>query len=182
MTRKKIIIISLIFLLLSAFFVFLIYLLDKQNPDYNLLNNNDKNIEEKEEVAPSYDIVISDQEKITSLSRGFIQTLKTYNNKTNFSNIVDMYPLMTDSFKSKMISTLEGYLENSEPSSDFFTQKIHVRDVNLILFNEGDTVANVEVFCDKYSGDDPSNLNLEEVKYILDLVKIGSEWKVDNIY
>jgi len=180
MTRKKIIIISLIFLLLSILFIFLIYILDKNNSEYGLLKDNKQ--EEKEEVAPSYNIVISDEEKISSLSRGFIQTLKTYNNKTNFSNIVDMYPLMTDSLKSKMIATLESYLENSDSSLDFFTNKVHVRKVDLILFNEGDTVANVEVFCDKYSGNDPSNLILEEVKYILDLVKIGSEWKVDNIY
>ena len=180
MTRKKIIIISLTFLLLSALFLLLIYLLDKNNSDYGLLNNKNNN-QDEEEVAPSYNIVISDKEKISSLARGFIQTIKTYNSKTNFSNIVDMYPLMTDSLKSEMIKTLETYLENTSSTSSF-NQKVHVRSVDLILFNEGDTIANVEVTCDKYSGEDASNLFLEEVKYILDLIKIGSEWKVDNIY
>jgi hypothetical protein len=181
MTRKKIIIISLIFIILSVLFLFLIYFLDKNNSEYGLLNNKNNSQEEKEEAVPSYNIVISDSEKISSLARGFVQTLKTYNSKTNFSNIVDMYPLMTDSLKLEMVLTLETYLENIDLSSDF-NQKVHVRTVDLILFNEGDTVSNVEVTCDKYFGGDPSNLELEEVKYILDLIKIGSEWKVNNIY
>jgi hypothetical protein len=181
MTRKKIITISLIFIILSVIFLFLIYFLDKNNSEYGLLNNESNSQEGKEELAPSYDIVISDAEKISSLARGFVQTIKTYSNKTNFSNIVDMYPLMTDSLKSEMVLTLETYLENIDLSSDF-NQKVHVRSVDLILFNEGDTVSNVEVFCDKYSGNDSSNLDLEEVKYILDLIKIGSEWKVNKIY
>lgn len=181
MTRKKIIIISLIFLLLSVLFIFLIYFLDKNNSEFGLLNNKNNDKEKIEEVVPSYNIVISDEEKISSLSRGFIQTLKTYNSKTNFSNIVDMYPLMTDSLKSEMISTLETYLGNTASDSSF-SQKVHVRAVDLILFEEGDTISNVEVTCDQYSGLDSSNLELKEVKYILDLIKIGSEWKVDNIY
>ena len=94
-----------------------------------------------------------------------------------------MYPLMTDSLKSQMIETMESYLENSESNlTSTFSQRVHVRAVDLVLFNEGDTIANVEVTCDRYYGEDSSNLSLEEVKYILDLVKIGSEWKVDNIY
>ena len=194
---KKAIIYTAIFFVV----IFLIGMVFFRKDDNNIKENNLK-LNDQQLIEKVRDEEITEEEKAKSFAENFAATYYSYA-WGNFSNIESQYYYMTDEMKREEESRVGKMREEikNQPQK-YFTARATLVDSDFIVYEKIKAILNINLNIDNYAGaivqrdtmiwvdekgdyyeGDLSDLiiNAIEKKIKIELVKIGDEWKVNEI-
>ena len=194
---KKIIVYATIFLVI----IFLIGMVFFRKDDNDVEKNNPE-INKQQLVEDIKKEEITEEEKVRMFAENFATTYYSYT-WGNFSNIESQYYYMTDEMKEREESKAERIKEEiKNQSQKYFTARAELIDSNFIIYEETkatleinlnvnnyagaivqrDTMIWVNENGDYYEGDlNDLIVDTRDKKIEIKLLKIGDEWKVDEV-
>jgi flagellar basal body-associated protein FliL len=184
--RKRISILALIFLILLLAIIWLIYMwLSRQAPEVveepvvieevtELIETNPTISEQELEEERETRVTAAD---VVSLSKTFVTRYGSYSNEADFANLVDVLPLMSESFAAET----EAFIEESVSPEEYYGVTTHI--VTLTVEEEDDAlgVATVRVSTQREEAiGSPQNVEVRYQDILLTFVKESASWKVDS--
>ena len=187
--RKRFSLLGLILLALLLVIIWIIYVLFSNGSDtVDVTQDVEPDVEDVVEVIPDRPTV-SEQEMedereertasadVISLSKTFVERYGSYSNEADFSNLVDVLPLMSDSFASQT----ESFIEQSEAPEEYYGVSTSVITVEVVNEDEESGVAQVLVNTQREEAiGSPQNISVKYQEIELEYVMEGGVWKVDS--
>jgi len=191
---RIIIIIILALLLISLVF----FRKEKENNVPEQANNGNipKTEENNKKTEPT------EEEKLKTIAENFTTIYCSYS-RGNFSNIESQYPYMTDAMKDRQKNKVERIKKDAENQSQkYFTARAKLINSNFISYEKTKASLNINLNVENIAGaivrrdtmvwvDENGNYYSGDIKDLItntadknieiNLVKIGNEWKVDEI-
>jgi len=114
---------------------------------------------------------------VGTVAKTFAERYASYSNESDFANLRDLYPLMTDSFQAeteRMIATTEVEdIYRGVTSQAISTQ---------VTLNEEETTAEVTVSLQRETAlGTPQNTEVTYETLVLDMVKESGSWKINSV-
>jgi len=129
-------------------------------------------IEETEEPARAPAEV-----SVDSLARTFSERYASYSNESDFANLYDLEPLMTDS----MWRDTEAMIESLEVQDVYHGVTSRAITITVPAMTDDDLEVTVEVLMQREDAlGSPQNIEINYETLVLDLVKESGTWKVDS--
>lgn len=185
--RKRISILVLIFLVLLLAIIWLIYMwLSRQAPEVveepvveieevtDLIRTNPTISEQQLEEERETRVTAAD---VVSLSKTFVTRYGSYSNEANFANLVDVLPLMSESFAAET----EAFIEGAISPEDYYGVTTHTVTVTVEEEDDALGVATVRVSTQREEAiGSPQNVEVRYQDILLTFVKESASWKVDS--
>jgi hypothetical protein len=112
---------------------------------------------------------------VISLSKTFVERYGSYSNEANFSNLVDVLPLMSESFRSET----ESFIETAVAPEEYYGVSTQVIIVD--VSSEDDEVATVLVTVQREEAiGSPQDTSVKFQEIILKMIKEQGSWYVDS--
>ena len=153
-----------------------------------IISANRKKIVVLENVTPEKKTIVSqpitkkqeDINEIINTARGFIETFFSFSNSSEFSNIRDLYPFMTNNFKESADKII---LENNGKniSADYYLKTTKVTNIGIKdNYNKEDGEAVVNVVAIEKNVDKDNNESIVEKTYDVYMIR-SDKWRIEKI-
>jgi len=197
--KKIIIIISIVFAVLLSLAASVVFFPKERNK--NILNQGNQQ-EERQLENSDKKTELTDEEKVKAIAENFTMIYYSYT-LWNFSNIESQYYYMTDEMKNReenRVTEMKKEIEN-QPQK-YFTARAKLTDSNFVYYEEEKAAINIDLSIDNFAGaiaqrdtmvlvDEKGDRYAGDIKDLImnttnknieiNLVKIGNEWKIDEI-
>ncbi len=115
---------------------------------------------------------------VETLAKTFAERYGSYSNESNFANLDDLEPLMTDSLASE----LAVMVANTDISDMYYGITTQVVSMNIISIDETSGTASISVLTQREEAvGGPTNTEVSYETLVLDMVKVSGVWKVDGV-
>jgi Na+-transporting methylmalonyl-CoA/oxaloacetate decarboxylase gamma subunit len=185
--RKRISILVLIFLVLLLAIIWLIYMwLSRQAPEVveepvveveevtDLIQTNPTISEQQLEEERETRVTAAD---VVSLSKTFVTRYGSYSNEADFANLVDVLPLMSESFAAET----EAFIEDAVSPEEYYGVTTHTVTVTVEEEDDALGVATVRVSTQREEAiGSPQNVEVRYQDILLTFVKESASWRVDS--
>ncbi len=197
--KKIIIIVSVISVVLLSLLAGVIFFPKERNRN---IPNQDNQQEERQLENSGEQTELTEEEKVKAIAENFAIIYYSYA-WGNFSNIESQYYYMADEMKNReenRVAEMKKEMEN-QPQK-YFTARAKLIDSNFIYCEKERAALNINLSVDNFSGaivqrdtmvwvDEKGDRYAGDIKDLImntadknieiDLIKIGNEWKVDEI-
>ncbi|MBI4714227.1 hypothetical protein HY771_03540 [Candidatus Uhrbacteria bacterium] len=110
-----------------------------------------------------------------TIAKIFTERYGSYSNEANFQNLIDVLPLMTDTFAQET----EVMIENSTLPETYYGVTTIVLIVNVEKMDEVNGTAEIRLNTQReIAKDSPQNVSVENQEILLELARIEGVWKV----
>ena len=196
--KKIIIVVAVVFTLALSFWMGVVFFAK----DNNNIKENNSELNNQQLIEDIQNEEITAEQKIKSFAENFTTTYYSYT-WGSFSNIESQYYYMTDEMKNREENKVEQIKKDAENQPQkYFTVRAKLADSNFISYKETKAVLKINLNINNYAGaivqrdtmvwvdkdgnyyeGDLSDLVIDtiEQKINIELIKIGEEWKVDEI-
>ncbi len=114
---------------------------------------------------------------VVSLSKTFVERYGSYSNEANFSNLVDVLPLMSASFASET----EQFIASNDPPEEYYGVTTRVITVSVDSQDETTGSAQVSITSQRQeSVGTPQNSEIKFQDIVLTFITEGGSWKIDS--
>jgi hypothetical protein len=115
--------------------------------------------------------------EVVSLSKTFAERYGSYSNEANFSNLVDVLPLMSASFAQET----EQFIESNEPPEEYYGVSTRVITVSVDSQDEVSGTAQVSITSQREeSVGSPQNRETKFQDIVLTFITEEGSWKIDS--
>ncbi len=114
---------------------------------------------------------------VQTVAKTFVERYGSYSNESDFANLRDLYPLMTDAFKAET----EAYIEGTTIPETFYGITTRVITLKIDDYDETAGTATVTISTQREEAvDSPQNVSVRYQDIELSLVMESGVWKVDS--
>jgi len=112
---------------------------------------------------------------VTSVAKMFTERYGSHSNEANFQNLIDVFPLMTESF----VQESKVMISNAIISEAYYGVTTNVLTVTVEKMDEAKGFATIRLNTQReIAKDSPQNISVENQEILLELVRLEGVWKV----
>ncbi len=114
---------------------------------------------------------------IISLSKVFVERYGSYSNESDFANIKDVLPIMSEAFANRS----QSFIDNNVAPEEYYGVTTRVISVKADDIDDGSEVGSAIITTQKEeTKDSPQNSEVRYQEIELEFVKEAGVWKVDS--
>jgi len=114
---------------------------------------------------------------VTSVAKMFVERYGSYSNEANFQNLIDVLPLMTDTFAEET----KNFIAKSILPETYYGVTTNVLTVAVETMDETKGLAVIRLNTQReIAKDSPQNISVENQEILLELVRFEGVWKVTS--
>jgi hypothetical protein len=114
---------------------------------------------------------------VTSVAKMFVERYGSYSNEANFQNLIDVLPLMTDTFAEET----KNFIAKSILPETYYGVTTKVLTVTVEKMDEAKGFATIRLNTQReIAKDSPQNVSVENQEILLELVRLEGVWKVSS--
>ena len=184
--RKRTIFILLALLVLLLLLLWFLMAFLSRTPETEIGPTETTTEEEVDDVIPSNPTISEEavereretrngSSDVISLSKSFVERYGSYSNEAEFANLVDVLPLMSDSFASET----EDFIESAVAPEEYYGVSTQIVTVSVLSQSESQATVLLTTQREEANGS-PQNTSVYYQDIELVFVKEGGEWRVNS--
>lgn len=137
---------------------------EQQEPERTPLEN--QQAEERESTA-----------SVQTVGKTFVERYGSYSNESNFANLRDLYPIMTEAFQAET----EQFIVGTTVPESYYGITTRVITMNVDAYDESAGIAHMIVQTQREEAiDSPQNIAVRYQEIELTLERVNATWKVSG--